>query len=53
MGFERADGSLSFVVPVHVGWDKLECAFVGFFDGKLVGCTDFIVQDLLFDMDGL
>ena len=47
MGFERADGLFSFVLTVHVGWDKLECAFVGFFDGKFVSFTDFVVQDLL------
>ena len=51
MSFECADGSFSFVATVHVGWDELECAFVGFFDGRFVGCTDFVVQDLLFDMD--
>ena len=45
------DDSVSFVASVHVGWDKLECVFVCFFDGKFVGCADFVVQDLLFDMD--
>ena len=29
----------------------MKCAFVGFLDDKFVGRADFIVQDLLFDMD--
>ncbi len=51
MSFECADGLFSFAASVHVGWDDLEFAFVCFFDGKFVGCADFVVQDLLFDMD--
>ena len=51
MGFEHVNGSFSFVVTVHVKWDKLKCAFVGFFDDKFVGHADFVFQDLLFDMD--
>ena len=47
MGFERADGLFSFVATVHVGWNELEGAFVDFFDGIFVGCTDFVVEDLL------
>ena len=47
MGFESADGSFSFVEMLHVGWNNLEDAFVGFFYGKFVCCTDFVVQDLL------
>ncbi len=51
MGFKYADGLFSFVATVHVGWDKLDCAFVCVFYDKFVGCADFAVQDLLFDMD--
>ena len=43
MGFERVDGTFSFVATVHVWWDKLEFAFVGVFDDKFVGLTDFVV----------
>jgi len=51
MGFECANGSFSFVATVHVWWDELKCAFVGFFYEKFVGRADFVVQDLLFDKD--
>jgi hypothetical protein len=51
MGFECADGSFGFVATVHVGWDELECAFVGVCDDKFVGCAGFVVQDLLCDLD--
>ena len=51
MGFKCPDGSFGFVPTVHIGWDKLECAFVRVSDYKFVGFTGFIVQDLLFDLD--
>ena len=44
MSFKIVNGSFGFVAAVHVGWDELECAFVGFFDGKFVGCAGFVVQ---------
>ena len=50
MGFERADGLFRFVAPVHVGWDKLVGAFMGF-DSQLVSVTGFVVQHFLGDMD--
>ena len=43
MGFERVDGTFSFVATVHIWWDKLEFAFVGVFNAKLVFLADFVV----------
>jgi hypothetical protein len=51
MGFECSDGALGFVAAMHIGRDELECAFVGVRDGKFVGRTYFVVEDLLFDND--
>jgi hypothetical protein len=51
MGFECADGAFGFVATMHIGWDKLKCAFVGVRNGKFVGCAGFVVEDLLFDLD--
>jgi hypothetical protein len=53
VSFEPANGSFCFVAAVHVGWDELECAFVGIFDGKFVGWAGFVVQDLLFEIDAV
>ncbi len=51
MSFECAYGAFGFVATVHVGWDDLECAFVGVSGDKFVGCAGFVVEDLLFDLD--
>ncbi len=51
MSFECVYGAFGFVATVHVGWDNLDCAFVGVSDDKFVGCAGFVVEDLLFDLD--
>jgi hypothetical protein len=53
MSFECAYGAFGFVATVHVGWDNLDCAFVGVSDDKFVGCAGFVVKYLLFDLDVL
>ena len=50
MGLERADGLFSFVATMHVGWDELVGAFMGF-NSQLVSFTGFFFQHLLGDMD--
>ncbi len=44
--FERADGTFSAVLSMHVRRDKLRFCFPSEGDGLLVGCARLIVEDL-------
>lgn len=50
MCLERANSPFSFVAPVHVGRDELECPSV-FTYGLLHGFTGLVVEDLQVDCE--